>query len=131
MRFTPIQGQAKGWSIVVEELRDGPNDYTWGSRMHYVPADGARFLWVTMRLRNDHASTRTFNYDRCGLDAASGELLPAFVDRGMFIRSLAPDVEDFAPGEERARRLAFNYPEDRFPTRMACGEIVIPFSLNR
>jgi hypothetical protein len=42
---------------------------------------------------------------------------------------VADKVEELDPGEEITRRLAFAYPEDRFPSRLSCGELVVELSL--
>jgi hypothetical protein len=124
----PIESKAKEWTLVVDKLRDGPNSYGTGNG-HIEPESGARFLWFNVRLRNDAAVTRSFNYDRCDVDAGEERLLPSIVDRDIAINAEAPGVEELEPGEEITRILIFTYPEERMPTRLQCGELSIPLNL--
>ena len=54
------------------------------------------------------------------------------VDRAWVILSEIHDKrDDVKPGEVVTRRLVFSYPENRFPTRLTCGEAVLPLTLKR
>jgi hypothetical protein len=129
----PVERAAKGWRLVLEQVKDGPNSYARGDNVHFVPPDGARFLWFTIRLRNTESAARTFNYDRCDLDSGSDAILPALIDKNAFINIMADKEEELAPGEELSRRIAFAYPDDKLPSRLACGELVVelPFAQAR
>lgn len=126
----PVERQAKGWHMVLENVKDGPNSYARGDNVHFVPPDGMRFLWFTIRLQNTESTRRSFNYDRCDLDSGSDAVLPALIDKNAFINIMADKEEDLDPGEEISRRLAFAYPDDKLPTRLACGELIVelPFA---
>jgi hypothetical protein len=121
----PIERQEKGWHLVLEKVTDGPNSYARGDNVHFVPPSGSRFLWFTIRLRNTENTSRSFNYDRCDLDDGANARLPAIIDKDAFINITAAEEEELDPGEELTRKLAFAYPDDKFPTRLACGELVI------
>jgi hypothetical protein len=127
-----VEAKAKDWTIAVTEVSDGPNRYNMGGNVTYVPADDERFLWVSLSIRNDRAAAQTFTYDRCGIDLNSQEVLPSVVDRAWVILSEIHDKQDeMKPGEVVTRRLVFSYPESRLPTRLTCGEAVIPLKLQR
>jgi hypothetical protein len=125
----PVEREAKGWHLVLETVKDGPNDYARGDNVHFVPPSDSRFLWFKIRLRNTESTRRAFNYDRCDLDSGSDAILPAIIDKDAIINIMADKVEELDPGEEITRRLAFAYPEDRFPSRLSCGELVVELSL--
>jgi hypothetical protein len=125
-----VEAKAKDWNIAVTEVSDGPNRYNMGGNVTYVPGDDERFLWVSVAIRNDRAAEQTFTYDRCGLDLDSREVLPSVVDRAWVILSEIHDKQDdVKPGEVVTRRLVFSYPENRYPTRLTCGEAVLPLTL--
>jgi hypothetical protein len=127
-----VEAKAKDWTIAVTEVSDGPNRYNMGGNVTYVPADNERFLWISMTVRNDRAAAQTFTYDRCGIDFDSREVLPSIVDRAWVILSEIYDKQDdMKPGEVVSRRLVFSYPDDRYPTRLACGEATMPLTLKR
>jgi hypothetical protein len=128
---TRVEARAKDWTVAVTRVVDGPGRYNMGGSTTYVPADGERFLWISVTVRNDRQSTQTFTYDRCGLDLGSREVLPSIVDRDMVILSEIHDKQDnIGVGEVVSRRLIFSYPEARYPTRLVCGEAVIPLALH-
>jgi len=120
-----IEQKAKGWTVVLEKVTDGPNDYARGDNVHFVPPDGTRYLWFTLRIHNDESEAREFNYQGCDVDLGDKGFGPAIIDRDMIINATADDVEKFSSGEENTRRLAFAFPEGQLPTRLACGEVVI------
>jgi hypothetical protein len=120
-----IERKAKQWALIVEHVNDGPDDYARGDNVHFVPPSGMRFLWFKVRLRNDASARRSFNYDRCDLDDGEDRILPALVDKDMFINVTVDDADELDPGEEITRKIAFAYPEDHLPTRLMCGEIAI------
>jgi len=122
-----IERSAGGWTVALTKLRDGPNAYERGNNVRNVPAAGTRFLWAWITLRNDGRSPQVFNYDRCDLDDGGSRVLPGLVDRATFVNLPLMDTTDqLDPGEKLERRLIFSYPWDRFPTRLACGDVVIP-----
>jgi hypothetical protein len=122
----PITQRADGWAITLLELRDGPNGYARGN-ITYTPARHQRFLWVTATFRNDAPAVRDFSYDACALDAGDEIFLPVIVDRALFANAPTDGVESYQPGEERKRKLAFSYPDERMPTHLRCGASVIAF----
>jgi hypothetical protein len=122
----PITQKGDSWTITLLELRDGPNGYTRGN-ITYKPGRNQRFLWVTASFRNDAPAGRDFSYDACALDADDEVFLPVIVDRALFANAPTDGVEPYQPGEERKRRLAFSYPDDRMPPRLRCGASVFAF----
>jgi hypothetical protein len=124
----PVERQAKGWHLVLETVKDGPSDYARGDNVHFVPPGGMRYLWFKIRLRNTESTRREFNYDRCDVDSGQDAILPAIIDKDAIINIMADKVEGLDPGEEITRRLAFAYPKDHLPSRLACGELVVQLS---
>jgi hypothetical protein len=120
-----IEQKAQGWSVTLEKVTDGPDDYARGDNVHFVPPDGMRYLWFKIRIRNEESQARTFNYQGCDVDLGDQAFSPAIVDRDMIINATADDTEQFGSGEENTRKLAFAYPEGHLPTRLACGDVVI------
>ncbi len=119
-----IETKAKGWTLVLKKIKDGPDDYAVGNG-HYVPPSHKRFLSFAVTLRNDERTARPFNYSRCDLDSGRDRELPVLVDKDMVINVLADEEEILNPKEELSRVLIFSYPDDHLPTRLACGELVI------
>ena len=127
----PMERKAKGVTLTLTKVKDGPNSYATGGRTDYVPPDDNRFLWFTITIRNDSGASSTFNYDRCGVDFGGDEILPALVDKDSAINILADKEEELGAGEEISRNLVFAYPEDRYPSRLTCGEAVFELSLKQ
>jgi len=119
-----VETKAKGWTLVLKKIKDGPDDYATGNG-HFVPPSGKRFLSFAVTLRNDEGTARLFNYSRCDLDVGPDRALPVLVDKDMVINVLADEEETLKPREELPRVLIFSYPNDRLPTRLACGELLI------
>ena len=122
----PTAQKADGWTISVLEVTDGPNWYSRGS-ITYRPGSGERFLWVTATFRNEAPLARNFSYDACDLDGGELAYVPVIVDRALFATAPADGVEPYRTGEERKRRLAFSYPDGRWPSRLRCGNTSFPF----
>jgi hypothetical protein len=126
-----VETQAKGFTLAVTEVTDGPNTYERGTR-RLEPDDGLRFLWFKVELRNDMTREQVFNYDRCDIDSGEDAVLPNLVDMDKLLNLLVEDKEEtLAAGELITRNLIFAFPEDRYPTRLRCGELVIPLSLRK
>jgi hypothetical protein len=127
-----VEAKAKDWTLGVTQVVDGPNRYNMGGNVTYVPGSDERFLWISVTVRNDRAAEQTFNYDRCGLDLDSKQVLPSIVDRDWVILSEIHDGQDnVKAGEVVNRRLIFSYPDNRYPTRLTCGEAVLPLKLGK
>jgi hypothetical protein len=125
----PVERKAKDWTIVLTKVTDGPDSYAQGDQSRYVPPDDHRFLWFTVTIRNAAPTPRTFNYQRCDVDEGGDRILPALVDKDSVINALADEEEEIGSGQQISRKLAFPYPEDRLPTKLSCGEIVIELPL--
>src|SRR5712691_5898071 len=120
-----IETKAKGFSLVVTEITDGPNSYERGLE-RIKPEGGLRFLWFKIRLRNELAAGQTFNYDRCDIDVDGHAILPNLVDMDKFVNLLVESKEDkLAAGEEISRKMIFAFPDGKFPTRLRCGDLVL------
>jgi hypothetical protein len=115
-----IQRQNDGWTIVFHKLADGPNGFTSRGATDYHPESGERFLWVTLSVRNDAASARQFPFDSCALDMGSNTYLPLYVGMNFGTQAEVTKTPDLAAGEEITRKVAYGYPEGRFPEHLIC-----------
>lgn len=113
-----VQRQGDGWTMVLQRLRDGPNQLRPMGYTVYEPEGGLRFLHAYFKLRNDSAQTRLFSYDACGLDLGDDRVLPGMVTRYNGLMSKMDKTETFPPGDTSYRMLTFSYPEGRLPTRI-------------
>ncbi|MGC4066766.1 MAG: hypothetical protein QM784_19445 [Polyangiaceae bacterium] len=126
-----VESRAKDWTLTVREVSDGPNSISFHN-MNHVPADDGRFLHVFVTLRNDAQQKRSWNWPRCGLDHGNEEMLPSIIMYDMIVNSPADEVAELDPGEAIERRVIFTYPEKgSLPTRLKCGELVIPLKLSQ
>ncbi len=117
------------WQLAVREVQDGPNSMAV-QNFNYKPGSDERFLHVWVTLRNLSSQKRKWNWPRCGLDHGDKEFLPSFVLLDMIVNAPAEEVQDLDAGEEIERRVVFTYPDEGpLPTRLTCGELVIPLSL--
>ena len=123
---SPVSASAGAWSIEVSEFRDGPNEYSTMSR-RYLPDEGTRFLWAVVSLSNTTAQKRRFNWDRCDLDDSGDAYLPGLVLDGMRPGALVDIVE---PRQQLERVLIFSFPEEKWPTRLKCGDVLLPLELS-
>jgi hypothetical protein len=120
-----LKNERDAWTVVLTELRDGPNSYTH-SNITYKPESGKRLLWVGLTLKNGETAPRRFNYEACELDLGSEGVIPGLVTYTVVMGNSVMDKEvEFAAGEEKKRYLAFPYPKDRLPTRFSCAGIPI------
>jgi hypothetical protein len=122
---SPVSASAGAWRIDTVDVWDGPNEYGTASR-RYQPEEGTRFLWVVVELTNTTAQKRRFNWDRCDLDHREDGYLPALVIDGAHVTDR---VEVVDPSERLERYLVFSYPENTWPTRMRCGDVVLALDL--
>jgi hypothetical protein len=124
LRDVHMKGDA--WSMAVDVVRDGPDGFTTGGfgATYYTPKDGERFFWVRVTLRNDAATPRPFNFDRCDLDLADQGIVPAIVATAPMVFK-ADQVETLRAGDSIDRWLIFAYPRNASPTRLACAPMVV------
>ena len=124
-----VETKAKGFSLAVTDVTDGPNSYERGLE-RVKPGDGLRFLWFKIRLRNELQAEQTFNYDRCDIDLGGRAILPNMIDMDKVVNLLVESKQDkLAAGEEVSRKLIFAFPDGSFPTRLKCGDLVLPLPL--
>lgn len=123
----PVEKAADGWSIVLTEVRDGPNKYNDLTNTDFKPTSGNRFIWVDLTIANQRPGSRDFSYEACDLDTDDGVVVPVIVDRGeQFIHQQVDGPESVPIGEDVHRVLIFGYPKGQFPTRLKCGFIEFP-----
>lgn len=109
-------------------MTDGPNGFTSRGAIDYHPESGERFLWVTLSVRNDAASARQFPFDSCALDMGSNTYLPLYVGMNLGTQAEVTKSPELAAGEELTRKLAYGYPEGRFPEHLICFGNEIPLA---
>jgi hypothetical protein len=120
-----VESKAKGFSIVLTDLTDGPNTYERGLE-RIEPDGGLRFLWFHIRLHNELGTEQVFNYDRCDIDQGGKAVLPNLVDMDKIVNLLVESKQEkLSPGEEVSRKMIFAYPQGVLPTRLKCGDIVL------
>jgi hypothetical protein len=121
-----VATKGDAWSLFVDSLTDGPDGFTTGGleSTYYAPAKGERFFWVRIKVRNDAAIARAFNFDRCDLDLADKGIVPVLVATAPMVFK-ADQVANVAAGDSIDRYLIFAYPLMASPTRLACAPMVI------
>lgn len=124
-----VEGSAEGWQIVVTEVSDGPDSISYHNIEH-TSGDDERFIHVFLVLKNLSGQARKWNWPRCDLDHGSDRYLPTIYMYDMIVNAPAEEVEELDAGEDIARRIIFTYPDsDPLPTRLQCGDVVVPLKL--
>jgi hypothetical protein len=121
-----IQRQSDGWTVVFHKLADGPNGFTTRDATDYHPGSGQRFLWVTLSLRNDAPKARQFPFDSCALNMGDTAFLPLYVGMNFGTQAEVSKTPELSAGEEITRKVAYGYPEGKFPDRLICFGNEIP-----
>ena len=122
---TPVSKNADGWVVTLSQVKEGPDEYV-GEAAGVTPREGEKFIWTLVTVKNEGGQEQTFSYDACLLSGKSEARQPLIIDRNAEVNSAADGSEPFTPGQERTRKLIYKYPKDQRPTRMKCGEIVLP-----
>jgi hypothetical protein len=123
-----LRRQSDGWTVTFHELLDGPNGYTSRGGTDFKPKSGQRFLWVILSVRNDARTAREFTFDSCGLNMDEGVSLPLYVGLNFGAMSQVTPTPELAAGEEITRKLAFGFPEKKFPDKLICFGNEIPLA---
>lgn len=124
----PVSATDGAWRIETTAFTDGPNE--WGTMAHrWEPEDGTRFLWAGVDLTNTSPQKRRFNWDRCDLDDGADAHLPALVVHENGVPGGGVDIVE--PGQKLQRSLVFSFPEGKWPTRLKCGDAVMPLEIAR
>ncbi len=124
---SPVSKTADGWSLTLNQLKDGPNEYiSLQEAVSVNPGTGENLMWADLTVRNDNALEPTFEYDKCSLEAKELSRQPLVIDRKADMPSAADRAEAFDPGQQRTRLLVFSWPKDVRPTRLRCEKISLP-----
>ncbi len=118
--------RADEWTVALTKYKDGPNSWATGGHITYVPADGERFLWIVVTVRNDASTTRLMDFGGCGIDRGDDVALAGIVTHDLFVNTNIGSQENMAPGEELTRKLGISYPKDRWPKTFECAGVKIP-----
>jgi hypothetical protein len=123
-----IRRQSDGWTVTFHKLADGPNGFTSRDAINYHPESGQRFLWVTLSVRNDGTGARQFPFDSCALDLGDTTYLPLYVGMNFGTQAQITKTPQLDAGEEITRKLAYGYPEGKFPEHLVCFGNAIPLA---
>jgi hypothetical protein len=118
-----IKRDGDSWTMTLQRLRDGPNQFTPSGNTTYHPDSGNRFIFAYVKFRNDAPVARVFSYQACDLDAGNDVIIPSMISRYNGIATVLDDKESYDPGEVSNRILVFTYPEGRMPTRLRCAYV--------
>jgi len=118
-----VERRADEWTIVLQVLRDGPNQVRPMGYTVYEAPSGERLIHAYLKVRNDSRQSRVFGYDSCDLDLGQDRVLPGLITRYNGVMSKLDSTEMYPPGDVNYRNLSFTYPEGRLPTRLKCGNM--------
>jgi hypothetical protein len=130
----PVRLSDGGWTITIEKVEDGPDFWCHPGWNLFVfsgacssPGGGDRFVWATVRVTNEGAAPRRFNFERCDLDDGARRILPGAVDLdSAFVNWKAEEEPELGAGETISRRVIFAYPRASRATRLSCYPNVVP-----
>ena len=74
-----IERRADEWTIVLQRLRDGPNQIQPMGYTVYEAPSGERLIHAYLKLRNDSRQSRLFGYDSCDLDLGEERVVPGLI----------------------------------------------------
>jgi hypothetical protein len=127
---TPVSKSADGWGITLGEVKEGPDEYIGEGGVRVTSEVDEKLIWTLVTVKNESGEEQTFSYDTCALEGKGTTRQPQVVGRPAEaeaeVNAAADRSEAIAPGQERTRQLIFAYPSDQRPTRMKCGNIVLP-----
>jgi hypothetical protein len=123
----PVSKTADGGALTLGEVKAGPNEYIGEGAVQVDAGDDHKLIWTLLTVKNAGPQDQTFSYDTCVLTGSGEAIPPSVVDRNAGeINAAADRAEEFNPGQERTRKLVYNYPEKQRPTAMKCDAIVLP-----
>jgi hypothetical protein len=132
---TPVSKHADGWALTLGQVKAGPNEYIGQGGVNVTSGTDETLIWALVTVKNESNEEQTFSYDTCILEWKGEARLPLVVDRhaeaNAEVNEAADRSEAIPPGQERTRQLIYTYPEDQRPTRMRCGNIVLPIPARR
>ena len=158
--FAQDFGQAGDlWRIWVSEVRTGADNYytgreVWDLDHHcywlkpgeliepsslgshycpefYQPPAGLQHLHVVLAIRNLGTEPRTFDLTAVRLGGGEIETTPSIFDMNWLINWEAKPHPKLDSGEEIARMLIFNFPENLDPDRLTAGGLILTFPDSR
>src|SRR3954462_11997211 len=74
-----VERRADEWTIVLQMLRDGPNQVRPMGYTVYEAPSGERLIHAYLKVRNDSRQSRVFGYDSCDLDLGQERVLPGLI----------------------------------------------------
>ncbi len=132
---TPVSKHADGWAITLGEVKSGPDEYIGQGGVNVTAGTDETLIWALVTVKNESSEEQTFSYDTCVLEWNGEARQPLVVDRHADVNAEVNEAADrseaIAPGQERTRQLIYTYPKDQRPTRVRCGNIVLPIPARR
>jgi hypothetical protein len=123
----PVSKSSDGWSLTLNQLKDGPNEYvSLQEGVSVNPGTGENLLWVDLTIRNDNAMEPLFEYDKCMLEGKDVARQPLVIDRKADMLSAADRAETYDPGQQRDRLLIYSFPKDLRPLLLKCEKVSLP-----
>jgi hypothetical protein len=118
-----VERHGDGWAVILQRLRDGPNQIRPTGYTVYSAPSGNRILHAYFKITNETGQTRVYGYDSCDMDYNGDRVVPGMVLRYNGIFSEMERSETYRPGETDYRVLAFIYPDGPLPARIQCGPL--------
>lgn len=118
------------WHITLEKLASGPDQYNTAGG-YWEPKKGKRFIWATIRIRNDLKTDQQFLLDRIMLSAGERQVKPLIMDMNSAVTMRANPAPRLKAGETITRRLIYIVPKGIIPEKITYEkkELIIPVLL--
>lgn len=126
----PLAVSNDRWHITLEKLASGPDQYNTAGG-YWEPKKGKRFIWATIRIRNDLKTDQQFLLDRIMLSAGEKQVKPFIIDMNSAVTVRANPAPRLKAGESVTRRLIYVVPKGIIPEKITYEkkEMVIPVVL--
>ncbi len=126
----PLAVSNDRWHITLENLAAGPDQYNTAGG-YWEPKKGKRFIWATIRIRNDLKTDQQFLLDRIMLSVGEKQVKPFIIDMNSAITVRANPTPRLKAGESVSRRLIYIIPKGIIPEKITYEkkELVIPVVL--
>jgi hypothetical protein len=126
MMKTPVSKTADGWALTLSEVTVGPDEYIGEGGVLVEAGDNQKLVWTLLTVKNQGSEEQTFSYEACILNGPGQASRPSVIDRNEEIHTAVDRAEAFNPGQERTRKVIYNFPKDVRPTSMKYENIVLP-----
>ncbi len=126
----PIMLSNDRWHISLEKLTVGPDQYNTAGG-YWEPKKGKRFIWATIRVRNDLKTDQQLLLDRIMLSAGEKRVKPFIMDMNSAVTMRANPAPRLKAGETITRGLIYIVPKGIIPEKITYEkkELIIPVLL--